>query len=238
MIQNYIFDLYGTLVDIRTDEERPSFWKHLALLFALQGAEYAPGELKTAYRSAVEAQIDRRAQELTAIPREYIEPDILPAFESLYALKGVAASTETVRAMALSFRMLSMGYIRAYPGALRVLDTLRARGKGVYLLSNAQAAFTVPELNMLGLMSRFHGVVLSSDVGIQKPDRALFEHMLSQYHLSPETCVMVGNDACADMGGAAAVGIAGRYIHTGISPDRQDPLPEGCIEIRRLKELL
>lgn len=25
--QNFVFDLYGTLVDIRTDEEQPSFWR-------------------------------------------------------------------------------------------------------------------------------------------------------------------------------------------------------------------
>ena len=26
MYQNYIFDLYGTLVDIRTNERKPSLW--------------------------------------------------------------------------------------------------------------------------------------------------------------------------------------------------------------------
>ena len=32
MIQAYLFDLYGTLVDIRTNEAKPSLWKRLALL--------------------------------------------------------------------------------------------------------------------------------------------------------------------------------------------------------------
>ena len=49
---------------------------------------------------------------------------------------------------------------------------------------------------------------------------------------------MIGNDTEADMQGAASVGMAGRYIHTNQSPDRQQPLPKGCLEIRNLKELL
>ena len=33
--RNYIFDLYGTLVDIHTDESKPSFWKALAEHYGL-----------------------------------------------------------------------------------------------------------------------------------------------------------------------------------------------------------
>ena len=30
MYKNFFFDLYGTLVDIRTDEQKPSLWRNLA----------------------------------------------------------------------------------------------------------------------------------------------------------------------------------------------------------------
>lgn len=46
MYQNYIFDLYGTLVDIRTNERKPSLWKYMAQYMTLQGAAYTPAELK------------------------------------------------------------------------------------------------------------------------------------------------------------------------------------------------
>ena len=150
MIENYIFDLYGTLVDIRTDESMPSLWKRMALLLSLEGAPYAPEELQGAYRAMVEEQIERRAEALPGIVREHVEPDILPVFHGLYTRKGAAASPERAQAAALFFRTLSMRHIRLYPGAGEVLRTLRERGKGVYLLSNAQAAFTVPELKKAG----------------------------------------------------------------------------------------
>ena len=47
--QNYIFDLYGTLVDIHTDEDQPAAWAALARFYSYYGARYAPDELHAAY---------------------------------------------------------------------------------------------------------------------------------------------------------------------------------------------
>ena len=237
MIQSYFFDLYGTLVDIRTDESLPVLWKRMALLLSLQGAEYAPGELKRAYGSQVAEQTEKRAAQMPSVLKAHVEPDILEVFAALYAQKGIAAGADMVRDAALFFRTLSLERIRLYPYAKSVLRTLRAGGRRVYLLSNAQAAFTVPELHKLGLASLFDGIVLSSDVGVRKPDKAIFEYALTRYGLFAGTCLMIGNDGEADMAGAAAVGMDGRYIHTDQSP-RRGPLPAGCREIRSLLELL
>ena len=43
--QNYILDLYGTLVDIHTDESKASLWKKIAVYFSAQGAAYTGKEL-------------------------------------------------------------------------------------------------------------------------------------------------------------------------------------------------
>ena len=34
---NYIFDLYGTLIDIHISESKASLWKEVALLFSMNG---------------------------------------------------------------------------------------------------------------------------------------------------------------------------------------------------------
>ena len=238
MIHTYLFDLYGTLVDIRTEESMPSLWRRMALFLSLQGAAYTAVELKTAYSKAIEAEIDRRRALTPSLTREHIEPDILRAFNALFANKGVTANDTLLQDVALLFRTLSMGHLRLYPDAKKVLQTLRKQGKGVYLLSNAQRAFTMPELNKLEIASLFDGIILSSDVGVKKPDGAIFAYILAKYDLNPKTCLMVGNDIAADMMGAEAVGIAGRYIHTKQSPPIRRPLPRGCKEIDRLVDLL
>ena len=239
MIQNYIFDLYGTLVDIHTDESMPILWRRMALLLSLQGASYTPEELKSAYSAAVQTQIEQRSAKLPGIIKTDIEPDISAAFASLYTGKGVAGiSDERVMDTALFFRTLSIRHLCLYPGAQMVLNTLRKKGKGIYLLSNAQAAFTIPELQKLGLLPAFDGIVISSEVGVKKPNKYIFEYTLSKYGLHPATCLMVGNDEQADMRGAASVGMEGRYIHTKQSPPRQGPLPRGCREMTDLSQLL
>ena len=49
MYKNYIFDLYGTLVDINTNEWNIGLWKKMAEFYAFYGALYKPSELKEAY---------------------------------------------------------------------------------------------------------------------------------------------------------------------------------------------
>ena len=44
MYKNYIFDLYGTLVDIRTDEYKDSLWKDIAKIYSINGAKYKADE--------------------------------------------------------------------------------------------------------------------------------------------------------------------------------------------------
>ena len=44
--KNYIFDFYGTLVDILTDEKDPTLWDKLAQLYQAYGAYYKGKALK------------------------------------------------------------------------------------------------------------------------------------------------------------------------------------------------
>ena len=55
-VKAVIFDLYGTLVDISTDEEQEELWRKLALFYGYSGAVYEPRELKGAYFSLVKRQ--------------------------------------------------------------------------------------------------------------------------------------------------------------------------------------
>ena len=53
MYSNYIFDLYGTLIDINTDESSNEFWYKLSLFYSFKGAVYIAEELKTTYENMV-----------------------------------------------------------------------------------------------------------------------------------------------------------------------------------------
>lgn len=60
---NYIFDLYGTLVDIHTEENDPLVWKKLALFYGYYDANYAPEELKERYAAIIAGEESKMKSE-------------------------------------------------------------------------------------------------------------------------------------------------------------------------------
>ena len=49
MFKNYIFDLYGTLIDINTDEWSDDLWEKMALFYSYKGAKYTGKEFHKEY---------------------------------------------------------------------------------------------------------------------------------------------------------------------------------------------
>lgn len=211
----YLFDLYGTLVDIHTDESRPAFWKQVAAYYTDRGASYDWKALRETYRALCAAETARLQ---TLCPDAKIEIDLLPVFRALYGQKGIASDAALLADTAWAFRRASTFHLRAYAGAGELLDSLRAAGRTVILLSNAQSCFTRPELELLGLAERFDHVYISSEVGFRKPDPRFFTAPLRDLGLDPEDCLMIGNDPLCDVGGAEAVGMDAVYIRSALSP--------------------
>ena len=213
--QAYLFDLYGTLVDIHTDESRPSFWKVVAAYYTAQGAPYTWKTIQESYRALCAAETARLQ---TRYPDAKIEIDLLPVFRGLYAQKGINADAALLAETAWFFRQRSTSHLRAYSGAGELLDALRAAGRSVILLSNAQSCFTRPELERLGLARRFDRIYISSEIGFQKPDPRFFIAPLRDLGLDPDDCLMIGNDPFCDVGGAVAVGMDAVYVRSALSP--------------------
>lgn len=224
--QNFLFDLYGTLADIRTEEDSLAFWTNCCRLLAMQGARYTPGELRAKFHDAVKTG-EAAAREALGPGREP-EIDFAPIFRSFFEDKGVPADDRTTADFARSFRVFMLKRLKLYPGVPGLLKTLHRAGKKIYLLSNAQSLFTRPELTLLGLDGCFDGSVLSSEVGLKKPDAGFYRYLLEKYDLDPRVTVMIGNDDIADCHGAAGAGLDSCYVPTAISPAQRGPLPENC----------
>ena len=240
MYENYFFDLYGTLVDIRTDEGEPSLWRDVAEFYSLCGARYTSSQLRERYLALCAEETAALALASPKLGTEGVEIELRNVFRRLFEEKGLTVSDTRVDDTAVLFRVLSFCRApRLMEGAKETLEVLRERGARLYVLSNAQSCFTVPELRSLGLLEGvFDGIFLSSDFGMRKPAAAFFGAALRRAGLSASEVLMVGNDPAADVCGAASVGMESRYIHTWQSPPRSMPMPESCREIAMLEELL
>lgn len=228
--ENYVFDLYGTLVDIHTDEEDPNLWESLAKFYQKQGADYTAKEIQSNYISNVEKLLD--------IVEEIQVEDV---FRELYTAKGVTADDALVLKTCRFFRDTSTEYIKLYPWSLPILKGLKEAGKGIYLLSNAQRSFTEHELEVLGIKDYFDVIMISSDCGVKKPNLMFFKMLMNRCNLNAKECLFVGNDEICDIFGAKKAGMDTFYIHSNCSPEYtgkvkatytvMDALESGMVEL-------
>ncbi|MFP9171556.1 MULTISPECIES: HAD family hydrolase [unclassified Streptococcus] len=239
--KNYIFDFYGTLVDIETDESSPVLWETMAKIYQSYGAHYTGESLQVRYKELVkqaEQSIAREKQvtypeiDLTVILVQlYLESH--PTGASVHHLK------EWGRLIARTFRVLSRKRLELYPHTKEVLEDMKAEGCRIYLLSNAQADFTNPEIDLVGLREFFHDIYLSSDAGICKPQREFLMKVIKEHQLNPDKTVMVGNDFTTDVAVAKSIGMQSILINTFPYSDEelQNRSQAGVSVIRDIQEL-
>ena len=218
---NYIFDLYGTLVDIWTDEERESLWRGVADFLGDGAEKYS--DVKREYMALCKSMHKGGSHEL----------DLTEVFEKMLIERGLdpALSGE----LALEFRALSTVRLQTFYGVKAMLIALKKQGR-VYLVSNAQSCFTIPELKLLGLYNLFDGIVISSDLGVKKPSTEIFERAFAIFGIKKSDSIYVGNDMRDDVKGATDFGIPTLYISTpqsGAYPDIQLPSPTYVVKNHR-----
>jgi len=219
MYKNIVFDLYGTLVDIHTDEN-DLVWEKTALYFGYYGAHYTGSTLRTAF--------EKKLKLCQAVAGQSYEcfPDIPfhEVFADLFREEGIFTNADTLGIQAAQlFRICSTEYIRLYSNVADALSKLRKKGYRLWLLSNAQEMFTKFELEHLGISDLFDGIYISSVFGFRKPDIRFFRALVNEQKLDVSKCLMIGNDRDTDIAGARAAGIATFYMHTELTPPGQSP---------------
>ena len=227
MYTDLIFDLYGTLVDIHTEEDT-AVWEKTALYFGYYGAHYTAQELESAFTAQIQARKAKAGQSYECFP----DIPFHQVMADLFRAKGITENADALGIQAAQlFRISSTEYIRLYPNVLEALHALRKKGYRLWLLSNAQEVFTRYELNHLGLWDAFDGVYISSTFGFRKPDVRFFRALLEEQNLDPKKCLMIGNDRDTDIAGAKAAGLDTFYMHTALTPAEQSPAdPENPME--------
>lgn len=190
-MKEVLFDLYGTIIDLWTDEQDPRFWITFSKKVR-KYKEYDPLELKNKYLSICER-----------LSKEKEEIELLDTFKELFL-------TADVNEIAWLFRKTSTKYIRVFKGAKKCLKRLKKDGYKICLLSNAQSCFTVKEMKMLHLDKYFDNKALSSNYGIKKPNKDFFTKAMKDFNLTNP--IMIGNDYNCDIAPAKDLGLKTIYI--------------------------
>lgn len=199
MEKNLLFDLYGTLINIHTNEESLLFWDSVKEELFIDSA-LSSEEIRNKY-----------LEYCKKLSKEKEEIEILDVFKLL----GFENKNEALMA-AKRFRDLSTSFIKLYPRVKETLLELKSLGFKLYVLSNAQASFTLPELKKLGIYDLFDGIAISSDYGVKKPNQEFYKRAMLDFNIS--SGIMIGNDYECDILPAQALGLGAIFIKSNITP--------------------
>ena len=124
---------------------------------------------------------------------------------------------------------------RLYPDALPAVEALRGR-LFLAVITNGPGDTQREKLRRTGLAGHFDAVFFSGELGVGKPDPAIFRRALALADVPAADAVHVGDSLEADVAGARAVGLATVWVNrTGRT--RPSALSPPDIEIRSLLEL-
>ncbi|MEU3452355.1 HAD family hydrolase [Micromonospora sp. NPDC006766] len=182
-----IFDLFHTLID-GADSERDRVVGEMALMVGVE-----PAALVDAYHATWRDRMLRW--------------DVAETVLVLAGRLGGTPTEEQVARAAAHRRELATRLLgRVAPETLAVLDALRADGHPLGLISNATAE-TAEAWPAGPLARRFDAAVFSCEVGVAKPDPAIYRAAAERLGVDASDCVFVGDGADGELAGARAAGL-------------------------------
>ena len=98
------------------------------------------------------------------------------------------------------------------PGMKEFIEENKQQGRGIYLLSNAPDTAHL-YVDKVPARECFDGIVISSDVRMEKPYPDIFNYVLDKYALKADECLFV-DDLKVNVDGAENVGMHG-YVFKG-----------------------
>lgn len=199
-VNGVLFDLYGTTIDIEVDEDSPRLWHGLAAALGETGVVVEPSELRRRFHTFLREEAERGREGFL------MEPVFRRLLTSLQAGGDVGWIGKL-------FRELSVKKMHLRPYVEPLFDRLHRTGVKLGIVSNTEALLTQFEMDRYPILLTADAVVLSSEVGVRKPDPQIFQLALDRVGTAPAATVFIGNDWAADVLGAVRVGLKVIYVN-------------------------
>ena len=199
-IRAVLFDIYGTLVDIKTDEHRDDVFDSLSRFLEYRRVFIHGQELKELYFEQINQQIAKSRE-------KYPEIDVARAFDHVLRAHGGTPNRYLTMITAQLYRSLSRDDFRLYEDTFWNINEFRKHYR-LGIVSDAQRIFCNPELRTLRIENFFDAIVISSDYGFRKPDPRLFHIALAILDIPASEAAYIGNSYETDLLGAKAAGLA------------------------------
>ena len=193
MIKNVIFDIGNVLTDFR--------WKAF-----LEDKGFSPDILSRIVKASVMNpywnEFDRGA-----LPEE----EVLAAF--------IQSDPEIEEQLHLAFDNIH-GMVTPREYAIPWIKALKQKGYGVYYLSNFSEKAYIECKDALEFLPYTDGGILSDREKVIKPEKEIYDLLLSKYHLNAEECVFI-DDTPVNVEAAVKHGFSGICFKTKEQTDKE-----------------
>lgn len=207
-----LFDLDDTLYDLR------SYWTgRLQRAFATVSVRYP--------------QLDRVALLETAIQRK-----IYMAHMADFLKQLEIEDQDLIRTVSDAYCRNWFSELVLAEDAIEVLAKLRESYK-IGLVTNGPSSTQRPKITQFALEQQMDVLIVSEEVGVAKPNPAIFQFALAELGTIPAETVYVGDSIENDLYGALAAGLPFIWLNRRNEPLPEDVPPPLAI-IQRLAELL
>lgn len=206
MLRGVIFDLGSTLIYSESDHQWGALLPRMRqdVLRHLQAHGYTLDPQSFLNRLAANVAVFDAQRQTDWV--EYTTSYILT--QTLAELGAPAPSPELLAEALAAYYAHSETQWRLMPGAHAVLETLRAAGLRLGLVSNAGDDGNVQRLiDNAGLRPFFDPILVSAAVGLRKPNPKILERVLAAWGLASAEAVMIGDTLGADILGAQLAGL-------------------------------
>lgn len=140
-----------------------------------------------------------------------LQPDLAPTLHG-------RDKEDLAHEMGKEFLRLTNVHFSVLPGAAEVVREL-AKRYPLTIISNGFKEVQYYKFAHSGLEDCFAHIIISEEVGINKPQPEIFRIALEMNHVSADEAIMIGDSYSSDIAGAKAAGIDQIWLHQGATTE-------------------
>jgi len=160
-------------------------------------------------------------------------------FDRLLEFFGHKQDPKIIAAGIVAYHDTKLAYLKPDPDVIPTLIALRDRGCKIGIVSNGRSVKQWEKLIRLGLQHFFHTVVISEEVGFEKPDSKIFDIALKKLHVNADETIYAGDSIETDVFGANNAGLVSiRLLKRKKKESPFDRTMRPKVTVRRISELL
>jgi len=159
-------------------------------------------------------------------------------FNELLKEAGQEDGLRIVAAGTVAYHNTTLTHLVPFRDTVPTLLSLRDRNYKLGVITNGLALKQWEKLIRLGIQQFFDSVIISEEVGREKPDPEIFRLAAERIKCKPEEALMVGDRIDRDIAGANQVGMLTAQILRGKQTTPKKPEEEPDYIIPELNEIL